>query len=184
MNFCSACGSDRIELRIPPDDNRPRHVCLACDRIHYRNPTVVVGTLPVWEDRILLCRRAIEPRLGYWTLPAGFLENGETLEEGALRETEEEAGAAVTVDRLHTAFSLPLVNQIYLLYLAPMTEPGVNPGPESIEARLFAQEEIPWWDLAFRAVEFCLREYLAHPDTQRVHRGSYARKPGDPWILG
>ena len=184
MNFCPHCGSDRVELRVPDGDDRPRHVCAACGRVHYVNPNLVVGTLPVWEGKILLCRRAIEPRLGFWTLPSGFLENDETLEQGAVRETVEESGAAVEIERLHTAFSLPHVNQVYLLFLARMTSPGLNPGPESIEAQLFPEEDIPWWDLAFRAVEFCLREFVADRDTARVHLGTYTRRPGDPWILG
>ncbi len=182
MNYCSDCGG-AIRLAIPPDDNLERHICERCERIHYRNPKLIVGCLPVFEEAILLCRRAIEPRAGFWTLPSGFMENEESLEEGGLRETREEAGVHPEILRLHTVFSLPHISQVYMLFLARVTRPDVDPGPESLEARFFAPDRIPWAELAFRPIEFCLQRYLGNPHATEVHRGTYERKPGDPWIL-
>lgn len=159
MNFCSACGA-RVEWRVPTDDNRPRWCCTQCGAIHYQNPCVVVGTLPVWEDQILLCRRAIEPRRGLWTLPAGFLENGETTMEGALRETTEEAGATVHIHDLYSILDVVEVHQVHLYYRAQLAHLDFAPGPESLEARLFTAEQIPWESLAFRTVAMTLRHYL------------------------
>ena len=143
MNFCSHCGSDRIEFRVPDGDSLPRNVCAACGTIHYRNPKVVVGCLPIWEGRVLLCKRAIEPRHGLWTLPAGFLENGESLEAGALRETEEEAHARVEIDALYTVISLPQIEQIYMMFRARLLDLGFGPGPESLDVRLYDEADIP-----------------------------------------
>ena len=137
IKFCSACGSDRIERRIPDGDNLPRLVCAACGTIHYQNPKIVVGCLPEWEDQVLLCRRAIEPRHGLWTLPAGFLENGETVEAGAVRETLEEASARVVVGDLYTMISLPHISQVYMMFRAQLVDLDFGPGPESLEVRLF-----------------------------------------------
>jgi ADP-ribose pyrophosphatase YjhB (NUDIX family) len=160
MKFCSLCGSDRIELRIPEGDNVPRFVCSACGTIHYQNPKVVVGTLPEWEDRILLCRRAIEPRHGLWTLPAGFLENGETIFAGAARETLEEASARVDIGELYTMISLPQISQVYVMFRARLLDLDFAPGPESLEVRLFSEHEIPWEELAFRTIGRTLRNFL------------------------
>jgi ADP-ribose pyrophosphatase YjhB (NUDIX family) len=160
MNFCSECGSSQIGLRIPPGDSLPRFVCTACGAIHYQNPKVVVGCLPEFEDRVLLCRRAIEPRKGLWTLPAGFLENGETLESGALRETLEEAGARVAVAALYAVISLPHISQVYMMFRARLLDLDFGPGPESLEARLFEEREIPWELLAFRTIGRTLRNYF------------------------
>ena len=151
-----------MRLGVPPGDTLPRVLCDACNRVFYENPKLVVGCLPLNEGgRVLLCRRAIEPRKGLWTLPSGFLENGETLEEGAIRETLEEAGARVSVARLFAGFSLPDIHQVYLLFLARLESPEFHPGHESSEARLFDPGEIPWNDLAFRAIRFCLERYVA-----------------------
>ena len=160
LKFCSACGSDRIERRIPDGDNLPRFFCAACGTIHYHNPKIVVGCLPEWEDRVLLCRRAIEPRHGLWTLPAGFLENGETVESGALRETLEEAGARVALGALYTMISLPHISQVYVMFRAQLVDLDFGPGPESLEVRLFHEDEIPWEEMAFRTIGRTLRNYF------------------------
>ena len=160
IKFCSACGSGRIDLRVPDGDNLPRHVCGACGAIHYQNPKVVVGCLPEWEDQVLLCRRAIEPRHGLWTLPAGFLENGETVAAGAVRETLEEASARVEVGELYTMISLPQISQIYMMFRARLVDLDFGPGPESLEVRLFREDEIPWEEMAFRTIGRTLRNYF------------------------
>lgn len=159
MNFCSHCGAP-VSHRIPDGDNRHRYVCEVCGAIHYQNPRMVVGCLPEWEDRVLLCRRAIEPRLGLWTVPAGFMENGETTVEGAARETLEEAGARVEVLGLYSMISLPDIDQVYLLFRARLLDLDFAPGEESLETRLFGEHEIPWEQLAFRTVEMTLRQYF------------------------
>jgi ADP-ribose pyrophosphatase YjhB (NUDIX family) len=160
MNFCSACGSSRIERRVPEGDTLPRDVCAACGAIHYQNPKIVVGCLPEWEDKVLLCRRAIEPRYGLWTLPAGFLENAETLAHGAVRETLEEARARVDVRELYTVISLPQINQVYMMFRATLLDLGFGPGAESLEVRLFDESDIPWEALAFRTIARTLRNYF------------------------
>lgn len=159
ISFCSRCGSPTTEA-IPAGDNRPRAVCNACGTIHYLNPKLVVGCLPVWEDRILLCKRAIEPRKGLWTLPAGFMENGETAGEGAAREAMEEANARVEIGNLYTVYSLPQISQVYMMFLAKLVDPGVSPGIESLEVRLATEDEIPWGQLAFRMVTRTLEHFL------------------------
>lgn len=160
MKFCSHCGSEQVELRIPEGDNVPRFVCAACGTVHYQNPKMVVGTLPEWEDRVLLCRRAIEPRHGLWTLPAGFLENGETIFAGAARETLEEASARVDIGDLYTMISLPQISQVYVMFRARLLDLDFRPGPESLEVRLFSEPEIPWEELAFRTIGRTLRNYF------------------------
>jgi ADP-ribose pyrophosphatase YjhB (NUDIX family) len=159
--FCSQCGSAKVSLRIPHGDDRERHVCEDCGHIHYLNPKNVVGTIPVWEDKILLCKRAIEPRYGFWTLPAGFMEEGETLEDGAARETLEEANARVTIEQLYVTLSLPQISQVYLLFLAKLNDLDFSSGPESLDVRLFTEEEIPWDELAFRTITEALKFYFA-----------------------
>ena len=160
MKFCSTCGSAEIALRIPDGDHLPRYMCPACGAIHYQNPNVVVGSLPEWDGRVLLCRRAIEPRHGLWTLPAGFLENGETVVAGAMRETLEEASARVEIAELYTMISLPYINQIYVMFRARLLDLDFAPGPESLEVRLFGEDEIPWERLAFRTITRTLRNYF------------------------
>ena len=160
MKYCSQCGSDRIELRVPEGDHVPRFVCPQCATVHYQNPKVVVGSLPEWDDRVLLCRRAIEPRYGLWTLPAGFLENGETIFAGAARETLEEASARVEIGELYTVISLPQISQLYLMFRARLLDLEFGPGPESLEVRLFHEDEIPWEELAFRTIGRTLRNYF------------------------
>jgi ADP-ribose pyrophosphatase YjhB (NUDIX family) len=160
MNFCSTCGSARLEHRVPDGDHLPRFVCPDCGAIHYRNPKVVVGCLPEWGDQILLCRRAIEPRHGLWTLPAGFLENGETLAAGAARETLEEADARVDLLELYTVINLPQIGQIYMMFRSRLLDLDFGPGPESLEVRLFREDEIPWETIAFRTIGRTLRNYF------------------------
>ena len=160
IKFCSACGAT-VTLRVPAGDTLPRHVCDRCDTVHYENPKIVVGCIPEWEDRILMCRRAIEPRHGYWTLPAGFLENGETVAQGAARETLEEAAARVEIGALFTFYNLPHINQVYLMFRARLLELDFGPGTESLEVRLFREDEIPWRHLAFRSIGETLRHFFA-----------------------
>ena len=160
VKFCSACGAERIELRIPEGDTLPRHVCAACGTIHYQNPKIVVGCLPEINDQVLLCLRAIEPRRGLWTLPAGFLENGETLTAGAVRETLEEANAHVAIGDLYTIISLPHISQVYMMFRAQLLDRGFGPGAESLDVRLFDEDAIPWEDLAFRTIGRTLRNYF------------------------
>jgi ADP-ribose pyrophosphatase YjhB (NUDIX family) len=149
-----------VAYRVPPDDNRERAMCSGCGHIQYENPLNVVGTVPVWEDRVLLCRRNIEPRHGFWTLPAGFLELGETTADGARRETDEEAGAVFELGPLFSLLNVVQVGQVHLFYLATLKSDVFNPGPETIEARLFAEHEIPWDELAFRTVKVTLRHFF------------------------
>jgi len=160
MKFCSDCGSPDVAWRIPDGDTVPREVCGACGAIHYRNPKVVVGCLAVWESRVLLCRRAIEPRHGLWTLPAGFMENGETLAAGAARETIEEARARVDVGELYTVISLPQISQVYMMFRSRLLDLDFGPGPESLEVRLFEEDEVPWDRLAFRTIARTLRNFF------------------------
>ena len=160
MKYCSECGAS-VELRQPPDDTRPRHVCTSCTTIHYQNPKLVIGALPEWEDgRVLLCRRAIEPRHGLWTLPAGFMENGETTTEAAIRETLEEANARIAIGDLYSMYSLPHINQVQLLFRARLLDLDFSPGVESLEVGLFEEQNIPWDELAFRPVRYTLEHFF------------------------
>lgn len=178
MNFCSHCGAP-VSFEIPSGDNRPRYVCRHCETIHYQNPKMVVGCLPIWQDQVLLCRRAIEPKYGLWTLPAGFMENGEAADEGAARETLEEAGARVEVIDLYTVISLPDINQVYLLYRANLLDLDYSPGDESLEVALFKEAEIPWQDIAFRTVHETLERYFQDRQSGHfpLHRNSLYRLP-------
>jgi len=163
IQFCSACGHT-VELRIPDGDNRERHVCGNCGTIHYLNPRNVVGTVPVWGDQVLLCKRAIEPRHGYWTLPAGFMECGETTSQAAVRETLEESGADVEVGALFSLLNVPHVNQVHIFYLATLREPRFAAGEESLEVRFFSESEIPWDEIAFPTVAQTLHFFFADRD--------------------
>ncbi len=159
--FCMQCGCAKVALRIPHGDDRERHVCADCGYIHYLNPKLVVGTIPVWEDKVLLCKRAIEPRYGFWTLPAGFMEEGETLEEGASRETLEEANARVAIEQMYSTISLPQISQVYVLFRAKLLDLDFSSGSESLDVKLFREEEIPWEELAFRTVHETLKYFFA-----------------------
>jgi ADP-ribose pyrophosphatase YjhB (NUDIX family) len=143
MNYCSSCGA-RVETKVPEGDTFPRFVCTECHTIHYQNPRIIAGTLPVWQDQVLLCKRAIAPRHGYWTLPAGFLENSETIAAGAARETMEEANAQVSDLSLYSVFSLPHISQVYTFFKADLEGPSYSSGPESLEVELFFEQDIPW----------------------------------------
>ena len=166
MNFCSNCGA-AVEFRIPAGDSLPRHVCRQCGTIHYQNPKLVVGALAEWEDRILLCRRAIEPRLGFWTLPAGFMENEETTAQAAARETAEEACARIEVGELYTLIDVPHISQVHLIYRARLLDLDFRPGEESLEVALLREDEIPWDEIAFRTIALSLSHYF--DDRRRGH---------------
>lgn len=159
MKFCTSCG-DSVALKIPEGDDRERFVCSSCDSIHYINPRVIVGCVPVYEGKVLLCKRAIEPRLGYWTLPAGFMENGETTPEGAARETWEEALARVSNLELYRIIDVPFINQVYMFYRCDVDDGEFGVGPESLESGLYTESEIPWDEIAFPVVKEALRDYF------------------------
>ena len=170
IQYCRQCGS-AVEHRVPDDgDTRPRAVCPACQTIHYENPLNVVGSIPVLADgRVLLCKRNIEPQLGKWTLPAGFMELGETTSQGAARETDEEAGAQFEIGALFSLMNVPRVGQVHMYYRATLLSDQFNPGVETMEARLFSEAEVPWDELAFRTVKETLEHFFA--DRQRGQFG-------------
>lgn len=172
MNFCSQCG-ETVRFAIPDGDDRPRHFCDACGCIHYENPRIVAGTLPVLDSRVLLCRRAISPRKGYWTLPAGYMENAETTRDAARRETREEACAEVALDNLYTLIDLPHINQVYMIFRADLIS-DFAAGPESEEVALFEENEIPWEALAFPTIERTLRHFYddRHKGLFPLHMGT------------
>jgi ADP-ribose pyrophosphatase YjhB (NUDIX family) len=173
MKFCTVCGNS-VHVAIPTDDNRERHICKTCGEIHYHNPKNVVGTIPLWENKILLCRRAIEPRKNYWTLPAGFLELHETSAEGAVRETLEETGATVDVGALFTILNVPHIGQIHWFYIAQMTSAKFSPfTSESTEVALFDEADIPWDEIAFLTVKTALKNFFADR-----HAGKDLLQPG------
>jgi ADP-ribose pyrophosphatase YjhB (NUDIX family) len=160
MKFCSECAKP-ISLLVPAGDNRQRYVCLHCDIVHYQNPRIVAGTLPTYQDQVLLCKRAIEPRKGYWTLPAGFMENGETTEEGALRETLEEANARIQHPHLYTMIAVPHISQVHIFFQGELADLDFSSGPESLEVQLFDEADIPWKELAFPTTSTTLRRYFS-----------------------
>jgi ADP-ribose pyrophosphatase YjhB (NUDIX family) len=160
MKFCSNCAAPVVK-RVPPGDSVPRWVCDACGEIHYQNPKLVVGAVPEWQGRLLLCRRAIEPRYGYWTLPAGFMENDETAGQAALRETLEEAGARIELLAPFSLVSVPYVNQVHLFYRARLLDLEFRPGEESLEVALYEEAQVPWKEIAFRTVGLTLRHWFA-----------------------
>ncbi|QJD89451.1 NUDIX hydrolase [Duganella dendranthematis] len=172
MKFCSECASP-VSLSIPAGDNRPRYVCSQCATIHYQNPKMVLGSIPVWERdgelKVLLCKRAIEPRHGYWTLPAGFMENNETTGEAAIRETEEEAGANIKLGNLFSLLNVARVHQVHMFYLAELLDLDFAPGEESLDVRLFTESEIPWDDLAFPTIRTTLELFFA--DRVKIREG-------------
>ena len=159
MKYCSHCGGE-VSQRIPEGDDRLRHVCDSCDTIHYSNPRVIVGCVPEYEGKILMCKRSIDPRSGYWTLPAGFMENGETTVQGAARETWEEARAEVVGQQLYRLFDVPGINQVYMFYRASIVDGVYGVGSESAQVELFSEDEIPWREIAFPVVYHTLREYF------------------------
>jgi ADP-ribose pyrophosphatase YjhB (NUDIX family) len=167
IKHCKNCGM-AVVYRLPDDgDTKQRAVCTACTTIHYENPLNVVGTVPYWGDKVLLCKRNIEPRWGMWTLPAGFMELGESTAQGAARETVEEAGAEFEMEGLFTVLNVPRVGQVHLFYRAKLLSDQFNPGVETIEARLYAEHEIPWEELAFKTVRETLERFFADKKTGR-----------------
>jgi len=176
MKFCSECAAP-VSLSIPAGDNRPRYVCDSCATIHYQNPKMVMGTIPVWERdgelKILLCKRAIEPRYGYWTLPAGFMENNETTAEAALRETHEEAGANIELGKLFSLLNVARVHQVHMFYLATLVDLDFAPGEESLDVQMFTQAQIPWDDLAFPTIRTTLELFFADRARMKKEGGGY-----------
>ena len=179
MKHCSQCGAS-VEIRIPEGDTRERHVCATCGQIHYSNPRMVVGCIAEWEGKILLCKRAIQPRQGYWTLPAGFLEHGETTEQGAARETLEEACAQVDLYAPFALFSVPHIGQVHLFFRARMLAPEFAAGEESLEVALFDEPQIPWEELAFPTVRETLSRYFEDRTRGRwrMHSATLQRRGG------
>lgn len=163
MKYCSDCAHP-VSLQIPPDDTRARFVCDNCGVVHYQNPKLVVGSIPLWDEgeqaQILLCRRAIEPRHGYWTLPAGFMENNETTAEAAARETMEEAGARIEMQALFSMLNVPHVHQVHLFYRARLLDLNFAAGTESLEVKLFSEDQIPWDEIAFPTVTHTLQFFF------------------------
>ena len=159
INYCNRCGAG-VQLRVPDGDNMPRHVCDACGTIQYQNPKIVAGCIPEWQGRILLCKRAIEPRYGLWTIPAGFMENRETVEQAAARETDEEAMARVEIAGLYGVYNIPHISQVYMIFRGELVDGEFAPGPESLETQLYAEEEIPWDEIAFPVVARALERYF------------------------
>lgn len=166
MKFCPDC-SEPLNRIVPAGDDRLRHVCGGCGSIHYQNPKLIAGCIPVFGDKVLLCRRAIQPRRGYWTLPAGFMELGETLAQAAQREAHEEACVSVTLEAPYTLMSLPAFSQVHLFYRANMETSLFSPGSESLEVALFHEHEVPWADLAFETVRRTLEYFFS--DRARGH---------------
>jgi ADP-ribose pyrophosphatase YjhB (NUDIX family) len=159
MKYCCQCGN-AVSLRIPRGDDRHRIVCDQCEWVHYENPRMIVCTVPCYEDQVLLCKRSIEPRWGLWTVPGGFMENGETLQNGALRETTEEAGARVSLDSLYAIYNLPHIDQVHFFFLGKLLDVDFQAGKESLEVALFREAEVPWQQIAFPAVTNVLRHYF------------------------
>lgn len=172
MNFCSECAAP-VVLKVPADDTRDRFVCTACGTIHYQNPKMVIGSIPVWEEdgttKVLLCKRAIEPRLGFWTLPAGFMENNETTAQAAQRETEEEAGANIQLHELFSILNVPHVHQVHLFYRATLLDLNYAAGVESLEVALFSEAQVPWDNIAFPTISHTLKFFFA--DLNKVKQG-------------
>lgn len=160
MKFCSSCGSASITQSIPEGDNRLRFVCSSCEEIFYHNPKIVVGCIAEWQDKILMCKRAIEPRYGKWTLPAGFMENEETVHAAAARETQEEATAEVANMSLYTMYNLPHISQVYVMFRADLVAGKASPGIESLEVAMMDETEIPWDELAFPVIRESLLRYF------------------------
>lgn len=174
MNYCSNCGSNALTYKIPEGDHFPRFVCPECDTIHYTNPNMVVGCLIVKDEKIMLAKRGIEPRLGFWNLPCGFLENEETIQQGAKREVYEETGATVELTNLHTVYNLPHANQVYLIFKARMVGEEFYTTLESTEIEFFGKDDIPWEKIAFSSNAFAIKKYLDHGwEDTATHIGSY-----------
>ncbi|MGV8893508.1 MAG: NUDIX hydrolase [Burkholderiaceae bacterium] len=176
MKFCSACAHP-VALIIPPNDNLPRFVCAQCGTVHYQNPKIVVGSIPAWEQdgetHVLLCRRAIEPRYGFWTLPAGFMENNETTAAAAVRETQEESGANIELHGLFSLLNVPHVHQVHMFYRATLLNLDYLAGPESLEVGMFSESQIPWNEIAFPTVAHTLKFF--YEDNKKIKQGGEYR---------
>jgi len=168
LSYCSHCGGT-VQAQIPFDDNRPRYVCSHCSMVHYENPKPVVGCVAEWEGQILLCKRAIQPRYGYWTLPAGFMELGESIAAAAIRETREEAQAEVRIGRMLASIDVIRAGQVHIFFCATLVAPAFSAGTESLDVRLFAPNEIPWGELAFTSNRIALEQYLHQRETGRSY---------------
>ena len=184
MNFCSECGA-RVSVKVPDGDNMPRHVCDECTTIHYQNPKLVVGCIVEYDQKILFCKRAIEPRYGLWTLPAGFMENAETTAEAAARETHEEANAEVEIIDLFSQISLPHINQIYMLYRARFSKVDFGPGSESLEVELLTEDEVPWSEMAFPVITENLKLYFEDRRTGHfsIHSGDMIKRADEHYAF-
>jgi ADP-ribose pyrophosphatase YjhB (NUDIX family) len=174
MKYCSNCAQ-KVAFRLIEGDNLPRFVCGTCNTVHYQNPKIIVGCLPVFEDKILLCKRGIEPQLGFWNIPGGFMENGETIEAGAFREAYEEAKIKVSNKGLLSVYSVPHINQVHLHFVAKLHEKIWENTVESTDIQLFTEENIPWQDIAFPSNVFSLRAFFENRKTGnwQVRVGSY-----------
>jgi ADP-ribose pyrophosphatase YjhB (NUDIX family) len=181
MKFCSACGQPVIS-KIPEGDHLPRYVCTACGTIHYENPRIIAGCIPEWDGKILLCRRAIEPRRGFWTFPAGFMENGESLQQAAARESMEEALARVEIGSMVSVVHVLQAHQVHISFRARLLDLDFGVGPESLESGLFEEDQIPWSFIAFRSVDFALRKYLEDRRAGREGLHYIDLQPWDPFL--
>lgn len=184
MNYCSVCG-DKVSLSIPAGDNRQRYVCDSCEAIHYENPKVVTGCIAQWQDKILMCKRAIEPKHGLWTLPAGFMENAETNLQGAARETAEEANAEVENMKLFCVYSIAHINQVYTMYLGDLVDGKASPGIESLEVELLSESEIPWQEIAFQVITETLKLYYRDKSLGKfvTHNGDISKQDDGTFIV-
>ncbi|MBR9997376.1 MAG: NUDIX hydrolase [Cyclobacteriaceae bacterium] len=175
MNYCPNCGSQNLEFKIPDGDLHQRYVCANCHTVHYINPRIIVGCLPVYEDKIIICRRAIEPCHGMWNLPAGFMENGERAEDGALRELKEETGLDGQILKLHCIYSIPHVNQVYMIFLTRINSPDAVPGEESLEVRYFEEHEVPWGEIGFTSSVYAIEKFIEYKSStgNKTYIGSF-----------
>ena len=175
MNFCPNCGSQNLEYKIPDGDRHHRYVCGDCHTVHYLNPRVIVGCLPVYDDRIVICRRAIPPCEGKWNLPAGFMENGERAEDGALRELKEETGLDGQILKLHCVYSIPHVNQVYLIFLTRINTAKGIPGEESLEVKYFKEHDVPWGEIGFTSSVYAIEKYFEYKSStfNKTYIGSF-----------
>jgi len=179
MKYCNQCGS-AVVYKQPPDDTHYRYICTSCETIHYQNPKIVTGCIPEWEGKVLLCRRAIEPRYGFWTLPAGFMELGETSFEAAVRETAEEANARVDAIELFSVLNLPHVDQVYMMFRSQLLDLDFSPGDESLDVKLFDESKVPWDEVAFTSIFHTLKFYFQDRQSGqfRLHTGDIIKCDG------
>lgn len=177
MKFCSNCGST-IQYGKLDTEHMPRFFCPTCHTVHYQNPTIIVGCLPIWEDKVMLCKRGIEPQYGMWNIPGGFMENDETVEIGAVREMVEETNGNVKVIGLHTVYTVLPVNQVHLHFLTELVDLNYSLTEESIDIQLFTERDIPWQDIAFASSLFALKMYFEDRKLgiRRTHLGTYPNK--------